>query len=282
MSTPAHDFSSLEGRCVLITGGAGVLAKSFAQAFLSLGAHVALLDLFAQQAEAAADELSSARGGTCLGFGGNALDAASLEAAKLAIEAKLGPVDVLINAAGGNAPAATTTQEQLDPAVGMEGSFFDLSMDAFDASMRLNLSGTVLPSQIFGRGMSERQSGTILNISSMNAYKPLTRIPAYAAAKCAVSNFTEWLAVHLAPTGVRVNAIAPGFFLTEQLRFLAFDKEGKLTPRYEKVLAKIAMHRLGDPAELNGAVLFLCSDLAQYITGITLPIDGGFNASSGV
>ena len=284
MSEHLFDFSNLSGQCTVITGGGGVLANAFAKALLGVGCRSALLDLNSESAEQAAAQLREETGGECIGIGCDVLSHASLVEAKQRIEQSFGPVDILINAAGGNSPKATTECEQIFPTEQTPGqtSFFDLPMDAFDQALRLNLTGTVLPSQVFGQAMVQCKSGVILNISSMNAFKPLTRIPAYSAAKCAVSNFTEWLAVHLGPTGVRVNAIAPGFFLTEQLKYLAFDSEGNLTPRYKKVLSKVAMHRLGKPEELQGAVLFLCSDLSQYITGVTLPIDGGFNASSGV
>jgi len=281
MSARTLDFSSLAGRCVAITGGAGVLGGAFAEAFLRVGAKVALLDLDADAAVSKAAALVEQPGGGCAGWGADVLSRESLQAAKDAVEERWGLIDVLINAAGGNVPAATTACEQFG-AEGAGTSFFDLPIDAFERAVQLNLTGTVLPSQLFGEPMARQGRGAILNISSMNAFKPLTRIPAYSAAKCAVSNFTEWLAVHLAPSGVRVNALAPGFFLTEQLRYLAFDEQGNLTPRYEKVLAKVAMHRLGDPEELPGAALFLCSDLASYLTGVTLPVDGGFNASAGV
>lgn len=277
MATPLG-FDDLGGKTVVITGGGGVLCRSFAEAYLGVGARVALLDIRADKAEEAAQSL----GDSAVGVQCDVLSAASLEAALAQIHQRLGPVDVLLNGAGGNVQAATTEVERLTAKDALPQSFYGLPADAFGKTFDLNFIGTMLPSQKLTVDMVERGEGVILNISSMNAYRPLSKIPAYSAAKAAVSNFTEWLAVHLAPMGIRVNAIAPGFYLTEQLRFLALDDNGDWTPRYQRVLAQTPMGRLGDPDELQGAALFLSSKLSSFITGVVVPVDGGFNANSGV
>lgn len=271
-------FLDLKGKTVVITGGGGVLCRSFAEAYLGVGARVALLDIRADKAEEAAVGL----GEGAIGVQCDVLSAESLEAALAQIHQRLGPVDVLLNGAGGNVQAATTEVERLADKAQLPQSFFGLPSDAFSKTFDLNFIGTVLPCQKLTVDMVERGEGVILNISSMNALRPLSKIPAYSAAKAAVSNFTQWLAVHLAPAGIRVNAIAPGFYLTEQLRFLALDENGDWTPRYQKVLAQTPMGRLGDPSELQGTALFLSSKLSSFITGVVIPVDGGFNANSGV
>ncbi len=280
----ALNFDDLVGKTVVITGGAGVLCRSFADAFCGAGSQVALLDINGDAARTRASELSESWRVKALGVDFDVLSEDSLNSALEEIHAGLGPVDVLINGAGGNVAAATTAVDQLMPSdAGNAGdSFYGLDASAFSKAFDLNLMGTVLSCQKLTPDMHRRGAGSIINISSMNAFKPLTRIPAYSAAKAAVSNFTEWLAVHLAPVGIRVNAIAPGFFLTEQLKYLAFDAAGDLTPRYQKVLAKTPMARLGEPHELRGTALFLASELSSFITGTVIPVDGGFNASSGV
>ena len=272
------DFSDLQGRNVIITGGGGVLCRSFAEAFLAAGARVALLDIRGDKTE----EAAAALGRGAIGVEADVLSAASLDAALAQVRSRLGPADVLVNGAGGNVPSATTGVERLQSAAELDRSFFALQAADFGRAFDLNFTGTLLPCQRLTADMVERKSGVIINVSSMNAFRPLSRIPAYSAAKAAVSNFTQWLAVHLAPAGIRVNAIAPGFFLTEQLRFLALDAQGNWTPRYQKVLAQTPQGRLGDPAELQGAVLFLASRLSSFVTGVVLPVDGGFNANSGV
>ena len=210
------------------------------------------------------------------------LSKADLETAREVIHRELGPIQLLINGAGGNVAAATTDLEQVSPGPAAGKTFYDLELKPFQDTFDLNFIGTLLPTQVLSADMVTAGKGAIINISSMNAFKPLTKIPAYSAAKASVSNFTEWLAVHLAPVGIRVNAIAPGFFLTEQLRFLAFDEAGNYTPRYQRVLAKTPMARLGEPEELQGTLLYLASDISSFVTGVVIPVDGGFNASSGV
>ena len=247
-----------------------------AEALASCGARVGLLDIKPEAAEAAAKRITDA-GGTAVAVQADVLDRKSLAAAEKKVQEQFGPVDMLINGAGGNSPKATTSPE---------APFFDLSEDAIRWVFELNCLGTILPSQVFGRTMAERDKGLIINISSMNAFRPLTRIPAYSAAKAAVSNFTQWLAVHMSrnySTNIRVNAIAPGFFLTEQNRFLLTDKEsGKLTERGKTIIGHTPMGRFGDPGDLVGTLLWLASEGAAFVHGVIIPVDGGFSAFSGV
>jgi NAD(P)-dependent dehydrogenase (short-subunit alcohol dehydrogenase family) len=274
----------VSGKVVAITGGGGVLCGTMAKALAKAGAKIAVLDLIESGAKKIADEIRSnarpersRREGRAIAVKCNVLDKESLEAAKETITAELGQVDVLINGAGGNKKEATTSPDL---------SFFDLSAEAVRFVFELNFIGTLLPTQVFAREMAERGTGVILNISSMNAFRPLTKIPAYSAAKAAVSNFTQWLAVHVCQNyskEIRVNAIAPGFFLTEQNRFLLTDeKTGELTDRGRKIIEHTPMGRFGQPEELVGTVLWLLSDAAKFVTGVVVPIDGGFSAFSGV
>ncbi|MBN1655269.1 MAG: SDR family oxidoreductase [Deltaproteobacteria bacterium] len=271
--TKRYDFSQ---RVVVITGGAGILGGEMACALVGCNAKVAIIDRDPALASRLIPSLNSSNGSYIIERG-DVLKKDTMEQAAKRIAGEWGSVDCLINAAGGNNPGATT---------GGEKSFFDLSEDALRFVSDLNLLGTLIPSQVFGRLMVKKKEGVILNISSMNAFRPLTRIPAYSAAKAAVSNFTQWLAVHMAQEyspNIRVNALAPGFFLTEQNRFLLTDKEtGRLTERGEKILAHTPMARFGAPDDLIGAVLWLLSPLSSFVTGIVLPIDGGFSAYSGV
>ncbi len=263
----------LSGKVAVITGGGGVLCSVMAQALAQAGARVAVLDLRDEAAKAAAKTC----GRRALGLAANVLERASLQAAHAVIRKQLGPVDILVNGAGGNHPRATTNPEQ---------SFFDLDPDAFAKVFQLNIIGTVLPCQVFCRDMTKRKTGVVINIASMNAFRPLTRIAAYSAAKAAVKNFTEWLAVHMAQEyspRIRVNAIAPGFFLTAQNRFLLEDeKTGKPTPRGQSILRATPQARYGEPADLVSTLLWLCSSASSFVTGVTVPVDGGFNAFSGV
>jgi len=266
----------LTNKVIAITGGGGVLCGVMAKALAEAGAKVAVLDLVQEAAAKIADEIKAA-GGQAIAVKCNVLEKADLEAARDKIAAELGNVSVLINGAGGNKKEATTSPQL---------SFFDLPPEATRFVFDLNFLGTLLPSQVFGKDMAEAGSGVILNVSSMNAFRPLTKIPAYSAAKAAVSNFTQWLAVHMCRNyskDIRVNAIAPGFFLTEQNRFLLTDqKSGGLTPRGKTIVAHTPMDRFGEPSELIGAVVWLLSDAARFVTGIVVPIDGGFSAFSGV
>lgn len=264
------------GRTVVITGGGGVLGGEMACALVGCNANVAILDKDLALAEKIVSRIESSVGQVIIVYA-DVLKRDTLEKAAEEIVKAFKKVDCLINAAGGNNPRATTDAER---------SFFDLPEDSLRFVGDLNLMGTILPSQVFGKYMAEQKNGVILNVSSMNAFRPLTRIPAYSAAKAAVSNFTQWLAVHMAqeysPT-IRVNAIAPGFFLTEQNRFLLTDKEtGELTQRGKKIIDHTPMGRFGKPEDLLGATLWLLSPASDFVTGIVLPIDGGFSAYSGV
>ena len=263
----------VQDKVAVVTGGAGVLCATLCRALAEAGAKVAVLDLRPEPAEALAAEL----GNGAVGIACNVLDKPSIESAAQKVIELFGRVDILINGAGGNKPQATTNAEQ---------PFFDLPADALRWVFDLNLMGTILPSQVFGKIMAEQKYGVILNISSMNAFRPLTRIAAYSAAKAGVSNFTQWLAVHMAQEyspEIRVNAIAPGFFLTEQNRFLLTDKEtGNLTPRGQTIIGHTPMNRFGTPDDLIGATMWLVSPASSFVTGIVVPVDGGFSAFSGV
>jgi NAD(P)-dependent dehydrogenase (short-subunit alcohol dehydrogenase family) len=271
------DLFQLSGRVAAITGGGGVLCGEMSRALARLGVKVAVLDILGDEAKKVANEIVEARG-EAIGVACDVLDKTSLESARDEVLAQFGRVDILINGAGGNKKQASTSQEL---------SFFELPSDAIRWVFDLNLLGTVFPSQIFGKSMVEQGGGSILNISSMNAFRPLTRTPAYAAAKAAVSNFTQWLAVHMAQEyspHIRVNAIAPGFLLTEQNRFLLTDEAtGDLTPRGRTIIEHTPMGRFGDPRDLIGTVVWLLSpDASSFVTGIVVPVDGGFSAFSGV
>lgn len=278
-------IDDLKGKCCIITGGAGVIGTSLVECLARAGVKVAILDLNAELAVKKVKEIVSSTGGTVMGLGGNVLEKQSLVDAKKAVNEKWGPIDILINAAGGNNPKATTAAEMIEDKDldHLEGTFFGLEIEAFRKVFDLNFIGTLLPSMVFTRDMIERKRGVILNISSMNSYRPLTRIPAYSAAKASINNFTAWLAVHLARQNIRVNAIAPGFFLTDQNRFLMYDQtSGSLSARGNKIIAGTPMKRFGTPDELQGALLYLVSDMSKFVTGIVLPVDGGFSAYSGV
>ncbi len=279
------DFSDLNNKNAVITGGGGVLCWSFARALARKKVNVALLDLDGEKARDRAVFLAEEFGVKTIGLQCDVLSEEQLKKAKQKINLHLGSIHILVNGAGGNVAAATTDLEQFSSTAAADAetkTFYDLPLKAFKDTFDLNFIGTLVPTQVLSADMAKEQKGVIINISSMNAFKPLTKIPAYSAAKASVSNFTEWLAVHLAPAGIRVNAIAPGFFLTEQLRFLAFDKDGNFTPRYQRVIGKTPMRRLGEPDELQGTLLYLSSDISSFVTGVVIPVDGGFNASSGV
>jgi NAD(P)-dependent dehydrogenase (short-subunit alcohol dehydrogenase family) len=268
-----YDFS---GWAIAVTGGAGILGGEIACALLGCNANVVIIDRAPAPPERFLSSVKLSKG-RYLAIEGDVLRKDSMSIAADKIVADFGKIDCLVNAAGGNNPGATT---------GNDSSFFDLPESALRFVSDLNLMGTIIPSQVIGKQMAQQKAGVILNVSSMNAFRPLTRIPAYSAAKAAVSNFTQWLAVHMAQEysdKIRVNAIAPGFFLTEQNRYLLTDKDtGKLTARGEQILAHTPMNRFGAPADLLGAVLWLLSPMSQFVTGIVLPIDGGFSAYSGV
>jgi NAD(P)-dependent dehydrogenase (short-subunit alcohol dehydrogenase family) len=268
-----YDFSD---RTVLITGGAGVLGGEIACALVGCRANVAILDRDPELAQKVIERFPKSVRGHSIRVYGDVLNLETLRQADKTVKAEFGAVDVLINGAGGNHPSATTSTDL---------SFFDLPAEALRQVEELNLLGTILPCQVFGRSMAERGEGVILNISSMNAFRPLTRIPAYSAAKAAVTNFTQWLAVHMAQNyspRIRVNAIAPGFFIGEQNRRLLLNDDGTLTSRGQAILAHTPMNRFGTPEDLFGVTMWLISPASAFVTGVVIPIDGGFSAFSGV
>ena len=275
-ASEANNYPCLTDKVAVITGGGGVLCSTIARALGAQKARVAVLDLLPEAAEKTAEAINAA-GGRAMAVENNVLDKADLEAAREKVLGEFGRIDLLINGAGGNKKEATTSDEL---------SFFDLPAEALKFVFELNIVGIDLPCQVFGKTLAEQGSGAVLNISSMSAFAPLTKIPGYSAAKAAVSNFTAWLAVHISQnysTDVRVNAIAPGFFLTEQNRFLLTDSaSGELTARGKTIVDHTPMGRFGDPEDLLGCVLWLLSDGAKFIHGTVIPIDGGFNAFSGV
>ena len=273
----------LSGKVAVVTGAGGVLCSDMAKALAQCGAKVALIGRTLEPLQAVADAIK-AEGGVAVPYSANVLDRAALMAAAEKIHAELGKVDILINGAGGNNPRASTDKEYYEAGdIDAETkSFFDLDEEGVQTVFNLNFSGTLIPTQVFARDMVER-GGNIINISSMNAYTPLTKIPAYSGAKAAISNFTQWLAVHFSRTGIRVNAIAPGFFSTKQNAALLWNADGTPTARTGKILAATPMGRFGKSEELLGALLYLVNDeAASFVTGVVIPVDGGFSAYSGV
>jgi len=272
----SHKLFDIQGQTAVITGGSGVLGRAMAQGLAQAGANVVVIGLHEEKASAVAETIS-AQGGKALAIACNVLERADLQRVLEQVASTFGPVDILVNAAGGNAPQATTSPDN---------PFFELDRTAIDSVFALNFTGTLLSCQVFGRNMVEQGHGCIVNIASMNALRPLTRIPAYSAAKAAVANFTQWLAVHIAQeysAHIRVNAIAPGFFLTEQNRFLLTDAaSGAWTPRGQTILNHTPMGRLGAPEDLIGTLLWLVSPASAFVTGTVIPVDGGFSAFSGV
>lgn len=278
---------NLKGRVAVVTGGGGVLCAGFAKALARQGAKVAVLDINESAAQKVAEEIR-AEGGEAAAFACNVLQKESMQKARDAIAEKYGTCDILLNGAGGNNPKGTTTKETLqkidliekDPDV---KTFFDLDPDGISFVFNLNFLGTLIPTQVFAPDMAKKENTCIVMITSMNAYRPLTKIPAYSAAKAAVQNFTQFMAVHFAEVGIRVNAIAPGFFSTNQNKTLLWNEDGTPTARTGKILAATPMKRFGKPEELEGALLFLCDEsYSGFITGTTIAVDGGFNAYSGV
>lgn len=281
-----NDPFQLQDKVVVITGGGGVLGGVMAEALAEFGCQVAILDLHLEPARKVAEAIQ-AKGGKAIGVKANVLDIKSLQEAREEVTATLGPCDILINGAGGNHPKGTTSKEYFQPEDLLNKeltTFFDLDPDGISFVFNLNFLGTLLPSQVFGRDMvaNDGRDRTIINISSMNAFTPLTKIPAYSGAKASVSNFTQWLAVHFSKVGVRVNALAPGFFLTNQNRTLLTKEDGSLTERGNTIIAHTPMGRFGEPEDLIGTLLWLCSPGASFVTGVVVPIDGGFSAFSGV
>jgi NAD(P)-dependent dehydrogenase (short-subunit alcohol dehydrogenase family) len=274
---------NLKNKVAVITGGAGVICSEMAKSLAAQGVKTVILDLNKEAASKVANEIEQEFKTPSIGVSASVLDKTSLETAKEEINGKFGPIDILVNGAGGNSPAATTKVERMEGTENIDDTFFGLQIEGFDKVFDLNFKGTLLPSMVFGKDMVKNKSGAIINISSMNSYRPLTKIPAYSAAKAAVNNFTQWLAVHFAKMGVRVNAVAPGFLLTNQNRFLLIDeKTGDLTPRGKKIINGTPMERYCVPEELTGTVLYLASDLSKAVTGIVIPVDAGFSAYSGV
>ncbi len=273
----------LKDKVCVVTGAGGVLCSMFAEALARMGAKVALLDLNEEAAKKYADQIVE-NGGIAKGYGCNVLEKESLENAHKAILSDFGTCDILINGAGGNNPKATTDNEYFTPeALGEMKTFFDLDQAGVEFVFNLNFLGTLLPTQVFAKDMLEKDDASIINISSMNAYTPLTKIPAYSGAKAAISNFTQWLAVHFSKTNIRCNAIAPGFFVTKQNEKLLFNEDGTPTPRTGKILNATPMGRFGEAEELIGALLFLvCKDASSFVNGVVIPVDGGFSAYSGV
>lgn len=281
----AHE--NLKDRVAVITGAGGVLCSAFAKDLAAQGVKTAVLDIRLEAAQTVADEIC-ASGGQALAVACNVLEKESLEQARSQVNEAFGVCDILINGAGGNSPLGTTTkdnfslQDLTEKAEGVK-TFFDLDPKGIEFVFNLNFLGTLLTTQCFAREMVGRDNSCILNISSMNSYKPLTRIPAYSAAKAAVSNFTQFMAVHFADVGLRVNAIAPGFFSTNQNKALLYNEDGSLTPRSQKILGHTPLGRFGVTQDLSGALLFLCDETySAFITGVVLPVDGGFSAFSGV
>lgn len=278
-------FEDLKGKVCVITGGAGVIGSAMVKAMASVGMKIAIADINKEVADKVAAEIAAESNSQVIGVEANVLDKESLEQAKSIVNEKLGEIEVLVNGAGGNSPQATTKAEQiLDKDIdNLDDTFYGLQMEGFDKVFALNFKGTVLPTMIFTKDMLKNKKGVVLNISSMNSYKPLTKIPAYSAAKASVNNFTEWLSVHLAKVGIRVNAIAPGFFITNQNRFLVMDeKTGNFSPRGQKIVDNTPMGKFGEPEDLQGTTLFLISDISNFVTGIVIPVDGGYSAFGGV
>ncbi len=281
------NHENLKGRVAVVTGGGGVLCGGFAKDLARQGVKVAVLDLRLEAAQKVADEII-AEGFEAIGVACNVLEKESLEAARSEINEKLGTCDILINGAGGNHPSGNTTKEKfqmcdLEEKAEDVKTFFDLDPKGIEFVFNLNFLGTLIPTQVFAKDMVGKEYATIINVSSMNSYKPLTKIPAYSAAKAAISNFTQFMAVHFSEVGLRVNAIAPGFFCTNQNKALLYNEDGSLTPRSEKILTHTPLGRFGVPEDLTGTLLFLSDETySKFVTGVVVPVDGGFSAYSGV
>lgn len=276
--------TDLAGKVAVVTGAGGILCGMFAKTIAKAGAKVAVLDLNEEAAQMVADEIIQ-DGGTARAYKVNVLERESLEAVHEKIVKELGTCDILLNGAGGNNPRASTTKDyyEVGDLDSDTVSFFDLEQSGVEFVFNLNFIGTLLPTQVFAKDMLEKEDANIINISSMNAFTPLTRIPAYSGAKAAISNFTQWLAVHFSKTKIRVNAIAPGFFVTKQNQKLLFNEDGTPSERSKKILAATPMGRFGEAEELNGTLMFLINkEMSGFITGIVVPVDGGFSAYSGV
>jgi len=278
-----YDFEDLKGRNAVITGGFGVLGSALSRGMLSAGINLAVIGRSKDNPSRAAALQAEFPGVKCIGISASVLDRPALEAALEQIHNQLGEIDILVNCAGGNSPKATCAVEQMEKIEDLSGSFYGLGLEGFKDVFDLNFLGTVLPTMIFSREMIKARKGVVLNISSMNSMRPLTKIPAYSAAKGSINNFTQWFSVHVAPMGVRCNAIAPGFFLTDQNRFLLTDEAtGELKPRGRKIIANTPVHKFGEPEDLVGTMLYLLSDISSFVTGVVIPVDGGYSAFGGV
>lgn len=276
---------NLRNKVAVITGGAGIICSAMARSLAVHGVKTVILDLNKDAATSVAKQIEKEYTTSSVGVSANVLDKASLQSAMNIIHEQFGTIDILVNGAGGNSPAATTKVEKMDgsESENPEETFFGLRIEEFEKVFDLNFKGTLIPSMVFATDMVRNKSGVIINISSMNSFRPLTKIPAYSSAKAAVNNFTQWLAVHLAKTGIRVNAIAPGFLLTNQNRFLLIDEQtGAYTQRGKKIINGTPMERYCLPEELTGTLIYLASDLSKFVTGVVIPVDGGFSAYSGV
>lgn len=277
------NFDDLKGRNAVITGGFGVLGMALTRGMLSAGINLAVIGRSKDNADKAAALEKEYPGTKCIGLSASVLDRAALTALLDEIHTKLGKIDILVNCAGGNSPKATCGVEQLEKLEDLDSSFYGLGIEGFEDVFDLNFMGTILPTMIFSRDMVENGKGVVLNVSSMNSMRPLTKIPAYSAAKGSINNFTQWFAVHVAPMGVRCNAIAPGFFLTNQNRFLLTDEAtGELKPRGKKIIGNTPTHKFGEPEDLVGTMLYLLSDISSFVTGVIIPVDGGYSAFGGV
>ncbi len=275
-------FDDLKGRNCVITGGFGILGMALTRGLAEAGVNLAVISRSADN-PAKGEAISKEFGVKCIGISASTLDKEALIAARELIHEKLGKIDILINCAGGNSPKATCKVEQMSKDDDLADTFYGLGLDGFQQVYDLNFKGTLLATMVFTTDMIEAGKGNVLNISSMNAIRPLTKIPAYSAAKGSINNFTQWYAVHVAQTGIRCNAIAPGFFLTDQNRFLLTDEQtGELKPRGKKIIANTPTHKFGEPEDLVGTMLYLLSDISSFVTGIVVPVDGGYSAFGGV
>lgn len=278
-----YNFDDLKGRNCVITGGFGVIGTALSRGLAAAGVNLAVISRNAGEDPKAA-AIASEFGVKCIGISASTLDRKALEEASDRVRRELGRIDILVNCAGGNSPKATCAAEQMSSSTPLEDSFYGLDPEGFKNVFDLNFQGTVLATMVFTREMAEDgKGGSVLNISSMNSIRPLTKIPAYSAAKGAINNFTQWFSVHVAQKGIRCNAIAPGFFLTDQNRFLLTDeKTGELKPRGQKIIANTPTHRFGEPEDLVGTMLYLLSDISAFVTGTVIPVDGGYSAFGGV
>lgn len=277
-----YSFDDLKGRNCVITGGFGVLGSALTRGLAQAGVNLAVISRSADN-PAKGEAIEKEFGVKCIGISASTLDRQALENALEEIHSKLGKVDILINCAGGNSPKATCAVEQMDEDTELGASFYGLDIQGFQDVFDLNFKGTLLATMIFTKDMVEARKGNVLNISSMNSIRPLTKIPAYSAAKGSINNFTQWYAVHVAQMGIRCNAIAPGFFLTDQNRFLLTDENtGELKPRGKKIIANTPTHKFGEPEDLIGTMLYLLSDISSFVTGVIIPVDGGYSAFGGV